>query len=85
MVAEIKGRKVQISATVNPELKVMAEEIARENNTTTSGIISQCLEELTQKRTRELMEEGYLAMAEEHKEFAKLSAEAASEVVPPWD
>ena len=78
-------RKARLSVTVSPELKKAAEEIAKENGTTPSGIVSQCLEELTLKRTKKLMEEGYLAMAEEHKQFAKLSSEAAVEVIPSWD
>ncbi len=67
-----------------PELKAVADEIARENKTSRSKVISRCLEELAQKRTMELMEEGYKAMAREHKQFAELSAKAASEVVPAW-
>ncbi len=85
MVVRTMTRKARLSVTVSPELKAAAEEIAKENNTTPSGIVSQCLEELTQKRARKLMEEGYLAMAEEHRQFAKLSARATAEVVPSWD
>jgi len=85
MVTQTKGRKVQLSATVNPELKALAEKIAKENNTTLSGMVSKFLEEIARKRTIEIMEEGYRVMAKEHKQFAKLSAKAASEVVPPWE
>lgn len=85
MATQTTERKVQLSVTVRPELKAVAEEIARENNTTPSGIVSKFLEEIAQKRMMELMEEGYRAMAKEHKQFAKLSAKAASEVVPPWE
>jgi len=85
MVTQTNGRKVQLSATVTPELKVLVEKIADENNAKVSWVVSQCLEELAQRRTTALMEEGYKAMAEEHKQFAKLSAKAASEVIPAWD
>lgn len=85
MVTQTKGRKVQLSVTVRPELKELAEKIAKENNTTPSGMVSKFLEEIARKRTIEIMEEGYRAMAKEHKQFAKLSAKAASEVVPPWE
>ncbi len=37
------------------------------------GIISQCLEELAQRRTAALLEEGYKAMAKENKDFAKMA------------
>ena len=38
---------------------------------------------ITKERT--LLEEGYAAMAEEHKRFAELTAQAAAEVVPAWE
>ena len=81
MVTQTTGRKVQLSATVRPELKAMAEEIAKESNTTPSGIVSQCLEELAQKRMIALMEEGYKAMAKENKDFAKMAFELQRQVV----
>ena len=84
MATRTVGRKARMSVTIYPELKAIAEEIAKENKTTPSGIVSQCLEELARKRTMELMEEGYKTMAKEHKQFARLSAKAASEVVPAW-
>ena len=67
-----------------PELKELVEIVAKETKTSRSKVVSQCLEELSRKRNIKLMEEGYRAMAEEHKQFAKLSAKAASEVVPAW-
>ena len=67
-----------------PELKELVEIVAKETNTSRSKVVSQCLEELARKRNMEFMEEGYRAMAEEHKQFAKLSAKAVSEVVPAW-
>ncbi len=81
MAAQASVRKVQLSATVRPELKALAEEIARENNTTTSGVVSRCLEELARRRTTALMEEGYKAMAKENKDFAKMTFELQRRVV----
>jgi len=63
----------------------LANEVASEENISRSKVVSNCLRELAQKRTIELMEEGYKAMAKEHERFAKISAEAAAEVIPPWD
>ena len=63
----------------------LANEVASEENISRSKVVSNCLRELAQKRTIELMEEGYKAMAKEHEQFAEISAEAAAEVVPPWD
>ncbi len=82
MVTRIKERKVQLSATVRPELKILAEEIAKENNTTKSGIISQCLEEIARKRIIKLMEEGYREMSEENKLRAEQSLPIALETWP---
>jgi len=82
MVTQINGRKVQLSVTVNPELKALAEEIASENKTTPSGIVSQCLEELAQKRKTALMEEGYREMATENRLLAEQFLPIALETWP---
>jgi|GEM_PF-784564 len=84
MIMQTNGRKVQLSATVRPELKELVHAIATETNTNISNVVTQCLEEFAQRRMTALMEEGYKAMAKEHKNFAKLSAKAASEVIPDW-
>lgn len=42
------------------------------------------LDRINKQQLEEKLEEGYKAMAEEHKQFAKLSAKAAAEVVPDW-
>ncbi|MQY61420.1 hypothetical protein GH153_06255 [bacterium] len=42
------------------------------------------LDRINKQQLEEKLEEGYKAMAEEHKRFAKLSAKAAAEVVPDW-
>jgi len=73
MMVKTTSRKARLSVTVKPELKAVAEEIAKENNTTTSSIVSDCLEELARRRTTALMEEGYKAMAKENKDFAKMT------------
>lgn len=76
------SRKVQLSVTVSPELKAAAEEIAKENNTTTSGLVSRCLEEMARKRTIKLMEEGYREMAEENRLLAEQFLPIALETWP---
>ena len=85
MITQVKGRKVQLSATVRPELKALAEEIAKENNTTTSGVVSKCLEELALRRKEALMVKYYETMAQEHKDFAKMSANVIHEMASSWD
>lgn len=78
-----KVEKLTISLPRN--LISLTDKIAKEMNISRSKVVSSCLQELAEKRLRAEMEEGYKAMAKEHEQFAKISAEAASEVVPPWD
>ena len=75
----------RVTISLPRDLVALTNEIAREEKISRSKVVSLCLQELAEKRRIELMEEGYKVMAEEHKEFARLSAKAASEVVPPWD
>ena len=73
---------IRLSVTVKPELKAIADEVAKENKTSRSKVISQCLEELAQKRTIKLMEEGYREMAEENRLLAEQFLPIALEVWP---
>ena len=81
MVTQIKRGKDSISITVEPDLIAVVDEIRKETNTTRSGVISRCLEELARRRTTALMEEGYKAMAKENKDFAKMTFELQRRVV----
>lgn len=81
MGTQIKRGKDSISITVEPDLIAVVDEIRKETNTTRSGVISQCLEELARRRTLTLMEEGYKAMAKENKDFAKMAFELQGQVV----
>lgn len=85
MVAQTKKRKATLSISINPELKVVAEEVAKENNTTPSGFISQYLEEVARKRMIKLMEEGYREMADENRLLAEQSLSIALETWPRED
>ncbi len=64
-----------------PELKELVERVAKETKTSRSKVVSQCLEELAQKRMLKLMEEGYKTMAKENKDFAKMTFELQRRVV----
>ena len=85
MVIQTKRRKATLSISINPELKVLAEEIAKENKTTPSGFISQYLEEIARKRMIKLMEEGYREMADENRLLAEQSLFIVSEAWPRED
>jgi len=81
MVTQTKRGKDSISITVEPALLAVVDEIRREIKTTRSGVISWCLEQVAQKRTMALMEEGYKAMAKENKDFAKMTFELQRQAV----
>jgi hypothetical protein len=84
MVVQTKRRKARLSVTVRPELKAVAEEIAKENNTTPSGIVSNCLEELARGRKEALMIKYYETMASEHRDFAKKSVKVIQKIASSW-
>jgi len=84
MVTQTTVRKVQLSVTVNPALKAVAEEIAKEKNTTPSGIVSDCLEELARNRKEALMIKYYETMASEHRDFAKKSVKVIQKIASSW-
>ena len=74
----------RLSITVKPELKAVADEIAKENKTTRSKVISQCLEELARNRKEKLMIEYYQTMAREHRDFAKKSVKVIQNIASSW-
>lgn len=78
------AQSVKLGITLPSDLVSFADEIAREEQTSRSGAIAQCLAEAARRRREALMEEGYRAMAGEHQEFADMAAEIAREVVPEW-
>ena len=84
MATQTTRQKARLSVTVKPELKAVAEEIAKEKNTTKSGIISQYLEELARNRKDELMIKYYETMANEHRDFAKKSVKVIQKIASSW-
>ncbi len=63
----------KLTITLPKYLISFADEVAAEEKISRSKVVSNCLRELARKRTIELMEEGYKAMAEENKEFAEMA------------
>ena len=70
----------KLSISLDKDLIVFADELAREENISRSRVVSNCLSELAQKRQVQLMEEGYKVMAKENSDFAKLTFALQSEV-----
>ncbi len=77
-------QSLRLSLSVPKDIVSGVDAIASEKKLTRSKLISKCLEEMIEKEKRELLIEGYKAMAKEHVEFAKLSSHAAKEVLPSW-
>lgn len=84
--AQLKQKRINffMSSTQFREM----EEIISPNEITQSNFIRKAIEERIEKAKKEQLEkeleEGYKAMAKEHKQFAKRSVKAAVEIVPPW-
>ena len=76
--------KTRLSVTIRPELKALAEEVARENNTSTSKVVSRCLEDLARQRREKSLIGYYQAMAAEHRNFARKSARVIKKIAASW-
>jgi len=74
----------RLSVTIKPELKALAEEVARESNTSTSKVVSQCLKDLARNRKEKLMIGYYKAMAAEHRDFARKSTRVIQKIAASW-
>lgn len=75
---------MRLSVSIPKKLINDADKIARAKNLSRSKLISECLKDMVEREKRELLIEGYKAMAKEHSDFARLSVEADKEVLPPW-
>lgn len=84
MTTPTKRTKCSISITVEPELIAVVDEIKRETNTTRSGVISKCIEEMARNRKEALMIKYYETMASEHKAFAKESVKVIQKIASSW-
>ena len=78
------ARTTRLTVTIKPELKAITDEIARENKTSRSKIVSQCLEQLARNHKEKLMIEYYKTMAKEHKGFDKKSVKVIQNIASTW-
>ena len=74
----------RLTVTIRPELKAVADEIAKENKISRSKVVSQCLEELAHKHRENLMIQYYKTMAIEHKDFAEKSVKVIQKIASSW-
>jgi len=75
----------KITISLPKELISLADRLAEEKKISRSKVVSECLSRFARQEWQARMEQGYLAMAEEHQEFAELTAEVASESLPDWE
>ena len=74
----------KLTVSLPKSLISFADEVASEENISRSRVVSNCLREFARKRKIQLMEEGYKAMAEENREFAKMAFDLQRKIVPEW-
>ncbi len=79
------SRVAKLTISLPKDLIALTDEIASERKVSRSKVVSSCLQEFAEKRLREGMEEGYKAMNEEQREFAKMSFDLQRRVVPDWE
>lgn len=75
----------RLTISLPRSLLAFADEVASKKKISRSKVISDCLLEAAEKRKLAEMEEGYRAMAEEHRQFAETASTIAHEVVPKWE
>lgn len=75
----------RLTISLPRSLLAFTDEVANEKKISRSRVISNCLQEAAEKQEIAEMEEGYRAMAEEHRQFAEMASTIAHEVVPKWE
>ena len=74
----------RLTASIPQDIIEGTDEIAAATRTSRSKIIADCLREMINVRKRQLLIDGYKAMAKEHSDFAKISETAVREILPDW-
>jgi metal-responsive CopG/Arc/MetJ family transcriptional regulator len=75
----------KLTVSVPKDLIDLMDEIARERKVSRSKVVASCLQEFADKRLQEELKAGYIAMAAENLEFARMASELAHEVLPNWE
>ena len=74
----------KVTISLPRRLILFADELADERKISRSKLIAACLQEFAEQRKLAELEEGYKAMADEHRQFAAVAFALAHEVVPEW-
>ena len=72
---------VKVTVSLPHHLVAVADEVAQENRTSRSKVISVCLQNLAAERLRQEMAEGYKALAGDNLRFAEGVVDSADEVL----
>jgi len=78
------ANKTTLSISIDPELKALAQEIAVEQKTSPSVLLSRYLESMALKRREELMRTYYETMNSENSEYNRKSLGIINRVVSGW-
>jgi metal-responsive CopG/Arc/MetJ family transcriptional regulator len=78
------GKTAKLTVSLPQELIILADKIALEKKISRSKVVASCLQDLAEKHRTEEMAEGYLAMAEEQRQFTAMASKIAHEVLPEW-
>jgi metal-responsive CopG/Arc/MetJ family transcriptional regulator len=78
------GRTAKLTISLPEELITFADEVARKKKVSRSKVISACLQATAKNYRVAEMAEGYQALEKENKQFARMAADIAHEVMPEW-
>ena len=78
------GKPGHISISIKQELIDVADEVAKEMNTSRSKVISRCLEELARHRREQAMVNYYKAMDAERAQFLDQTQATISDIFTSW-
>jgi metal-responsive CopG/Arc/MetJ family transcriptional regulator len=78
------GRTVKLTVSLPQELIVLADKIAMEKKISRSKVVADCLQDMAEKQRATEMAEGYMALAEEQRQFTAMASKITPEVLPDW-
>jgi hypothetical protein len=80
----VMNTMARLSITIKPELKALAQEIAKENSTSTSRVVAECLENLARSRKEKLMAYYYRTASSEHRDYTRNSVKVIQSIAESW-
>ncbi len=81
----MSSQVAKLTISLPKSLISFADEVASERKISRSKVVSSCLQEFAERRKLASMEEGYKAMANEQRQFAKMSFELQRRTIPEWE